>query len=459
MNNQQLWQAALGELELTLSKVNFTTWFRGTAISSYENSRIIISVPSAFAKSWLQEKYHQSILKTLRKFTEGDIKEILYKVESAKKPFQSITVVTQEEEIEQPTYQTAPDTQRGYVNEFGLNEKYTFDNFIVGTNNELAHAASQAAANNPGKTYNPLFLYGGVGLGKTHLLQAVGNRILKANPHFKVLYASCEKFTNDFITAVKRGQANEFQNKYRSVDLLLIDDIQFITGKEGTQEAFFHTFNALHQSDKQIVITSDRPPKSIATLEKRLLSRFEWGMIADISHPDLETRIAILEAKCQAKNYELGNEVMQFMAENIQENVRELEGALNRIMAQHELQGLLPNIDSVRKMLAGIKVSGQKKAMTATDLLEIVIDFYGISMEDLLGASRKKTLVIPRQIVMYLLREEMRKSFPQIGEELGGRDHTTAMHACDKITRLLQEDEQIKQEISSIKQRMYSHAS
>lgn len=457
MTNQQLWQAVLGELELTLSKANFTTWFRNTAISSYENDKVVISVPNTFTQTWLEKKYHQSILKTLRQLTDEGVKDVLYKVEVLRA---AAPVTERSTEPEPASYQPAatPAPQPAYMTEFGLNEKYVFHNFVVGKNNELAHAASQAVAKGPGQVYNPLFIYGGVGLGKTHLVQAIGNQILQANPDARILYASCEKFTNDFINAVRSGKANEFQEKYRNIDVLLIDDIQFITGKEGTQEAFFHTFNALHQNNKQIVITSDRPPKAIATLEARLQSRFECGLIADISHPDIETRLAILETKCQAKQFELDPEILQYMAENIHENIRELEGALNRIIAQHQLQDIPPTLESVRKMLAGMKVSGTKKALTPKQLLDTVSEFYGIQLADLLGASRKKALVVPRQIVMYLLREEMRKSFPQIGEELGGRDHTTAMHAYDKMTKLVEQDEQIKQEINTIKQQLYTQA-
>jgi chromosomal replication initiator protein len=460
MTNQQLWQAVLGELELTLSKANFTTWFRQTGISTYDNTRVVISVPNTFTQTWLEKKYHQSILKTLRKLTNNEIKEVLYKVEMIRVQV-SATQSERSAVIEAISSAPAPQQQeapRAYSNEFGINIKYIFDNFVVGKHNELAHAASQAVAKNPGQSYNPLFIYGGVGLGKTHLVQAIGNQVLIANPGAKILYASCEKFTNDFITAVKQGRANEFQQKYRGVDLLLIDDIQFITGKEGTQEAFFHTFNALHQNNKQIVITSDRPPKAIATLEQRLQSRFECGLIADISYPDIETRMAILETKCQEKEFELENEILQYLAEHIHENVRELEGALNRIIAQHQLQDIAPSLDSVKKMLTGIKFSGQKKAVTPRELIDIVTEFYGVPLPDILGVSRKKALVIPRQIIMYLLREEMRKSFPQIGEELGGRDHTTAMHAYDKVSRLIEQDEQIKQEINTLKQRLYSVA-
>ena len=458
MNNLQLWQAVLGELELSLSKANFTTWFRNTGISSFENDKVVISVPNTFTQTWLEKKYHQDILKTLRTLTEDGVRDVYYKVEMIRQQSQPAVIDRTEEVIDEVAAAVMAEPAKPYVNEFGINEKYRFGNFVVGKNNELAHAASQAVSKDPGNVYNPLFIYGGVGLGKTHLLQSIGNSVLQTNPDARILYASCEKFTNDFINAVRSGRANEFQQKYRNIDVLLIDDIQFITGKEGTQEAFFHTFNALHQNNKQIVITSDRPPKAIATLEARLQSRFECGLIADVSQPDVETRIAILETKCAAKNFELDDDILSFLADNIHENVRELEGALNRIIAQHQLQDTEPTLDSVKKMLAGMKISGSKKALTPKQLLDTVAEFYGITLPDLLGASRKKALVVPRQIVMYLLREEMRKSFPQIGEELGGRDHTTAMHAYDKVGRLVENDEQIKQEINTIKQQLYAQA-
>ena len=457
MTNQQLWQAVLGELELNISKANFTTWFRSTGISLYENQRVVVSVPNTFTLTWLEKKYAQSILKILRRLTNNDIKEVFYKVEMIR-VFPAAAAATMAAAPQPAIVTPKTEANRAYVNEFGLNDKYIFDNFVVGSHNELAHAASQAVAKTPGLTYNPLFMYGGVGLGKTHLVQAIGNHVLKNNPEAKILYASCEKFTNDFIHAVKQGRANEFQQKYRTVDVLLIDDIQFITGKEGTQEAFFHTFNALHQNNKQIVITSDRPPKAIATLEARLQSRFECGLIADITYPDLETRMAILETKCADKDFEIDQDILHFLADQIHENVRELEGALTRIVAQHELQNIRPTMDSVKKMLTGMKLSGQKRVVTPRELIEIVVEFYGLTLPEILGASRKKSLVVPRQIIMYLLREEMRKSFPQIGEELGGRDHTTAMHAYEKVCRLLGEDEQIKQEINALRQRMYAHA-
>ncbi|MCD4760389.1 chromosomal replication initiator protein DnaA, partial [bacterium] len=318
-----------------------------------------------------------------------------------------------------------------------------------------AQAAAQAAAQKPGEIYNPLFIYGGVGLGKTHLVQAVGNYILAKNPEKKILYINSEKFTNDFIFAIKSGQTDKFKARYRNIDVLLIDDIQFIAGKEQTQEEFFHTFNALHQNNKQIVISSDRPPKAIREIESRLISRFEWGMIADISFPDLETRMAILEIKCQAKGYDLDPKIIHYIAESIQENIRELEGALNRTIAFHQLNNTTPTLESVKSILGGISANPRKAGLTSKRLIRTITEFYDITLENLLGASRKKELVVPRQITMFLMREELKASYPNIGREIGGRDHTTAMHACIKITALIEVDERIKNDVLVLRQKIY----
>ncbi|MDD4271242.1 MAG: chromosomal replication initiator protein DnaA [Patescibacteria group bacterium] len=447
MNNEQLWQAILGEIELSLSRANFTTWFKNTFISSFENSRVIICVPNTFTKAWLEKKYHKEIANAFKNVGSGEIKEILYKVEAKKEP-------APDNFIKKLKIENIAENKPKIVNRFGLNNRYIFDSFIVGKNNELAHAACQAVAANPGHAYNPLFIYGGVGLGKTHLLQAIGHELSKKSD--KILYVSSEKFTNDYVQAVRNGQAKSFKDIYRNVDLLLIDDIQFMGGKDGTQEEFFHTFNELHQTNKQIVISSDRPPKAIPALEKRLLSRFEWGMIADVSSPDLETRIAILETKCREKNYKLDREILAYIANNITNNIRELEGALNRLIAYYEFNNSLPSIDSTKSILAGIISNFQSKSTTAKTIIEAAAKFFDINIKDLVGQSRKKELVVPRQIAMYLMRKEINASYPSIGQELGGRDHTTAMHAYNKIERECQEDEKIKQHVDSIKQVIYS---
>ncbi|MFA5188194.1 MAG: chromosomal replication initiator protein DnaA [Patescibacteria group bacterium] len=463
MNTQQIWQAVLGELELSLSKANFTTWFKGTFILEMDELTVIIGVPNAFTKNWLEKKYNTEILKALRELSEINFKEISFKVASKKnqasQALAEITKPTQnsfspERLTVEKSYSANPKDLPGLA--YGLNPKYTFSAFIVGKGNELARAAAQSVAATPGETYNPLFIYGGAGLGKTHLLQAIGHEIAKNYSKKKILYLTCEKFTNDFVNSVANGKAYNFKDLYRSVDVLLIDDIQFLAGKEGTQEEFFHTFNALHQNNKQIVLSADRPPKSIPALENRLLTRFEWGMIADISLPDYETRLAILETKALEKKYALDRAILNYLATNISSNIRELEGALNRIIAFHQLNAIPPTLESVKKILVGITTNLQKRSLIPKDIILAVSNFYDVKLEDLLGKCREKKLVNPRQIAMFLLREEIKSSFPTIGQELGGRDHTTAMHAIHKIQNDYDNDEKTRREIEQIKQRLYT---
>jgi len=438
-------------LELSISKANFTTWFKNTFISSYENGQVAIGVPNTFTKSWLENKYHKEILKSLQNATGDQVREVTYKVESTHR--QEQTVSSTPPAASQPPAGKQTDNHNG----FGLNARYTFANFVVGKSSELAHAACQAVAQRPGEVYNPLFIYGGAGLGKTHLLQAIAHEILKNSPKKKVVYVTCEKFTNEFIRAISQGNGESFKEHYRNADLLLIDDIQFLAGKEGTQEEFFHTFNALHQQNKQIVISSDRPPKAIPALENRLISRFEWGMIADIAQPDFETRVAILNAKCQEKSYPLSREIITAIATGVQSNVRELEGALNRIMAYHQLNNTPPTVESVKNIITSLsRYQKRDGAITSKQIISVIASFFEISTGDLLGASRKKELVVPRQIAMFLMREEAKASYPAIGQELGGRDHTTAMHAYEKIKKAFDDDEKIRQDISLIRQRLYN---
>lgn len=459
MNTNELWQVVLGELELTLSKANFTTWFKNTFIVSFEDDAVIIGVPNLFTHAWLEKKYHKQIIQSLQNHTSSRVKNVSYRVDSQPTEPQQITIEEPEpaEATPQPIYQyhvQQPTTQQR-SGEFSLNTKYIFNSFVVGKQNELAHAAAQAVSNQPGGVYNPLFIYGGVGLGKTHLLQAVGNELLRKNPNTRILYVTCERFTNDFINAVRSGQARDFKNRYRNVDVLLVDDIQFITGKEGTQEEFFHTFNQLYQNNKQIVISSDRPPKAIPALENRLVSRFECGMMADVGSPDFETRVAILETKCKEKSYQVTREILHHIASIVQSNVRELEGALNKIIAFHQFKNLSPTIDTVKPILTSFNPTTTKKNITPRHLIHTVAQYFEIKIEELLGKSREKRLAFPRQIVMYIMREEMKSSYPSIGMELGGRDHTTAMHAYDKISTCLEEDEKLQHDIELIKQRLY----
>ncbi len=452
MDAKQLWEAILGELELNLSKANFTTWFKNTFILQIEEQEIVVAVPNAFTKAWLEKKYHKYITDALKNVTDKNYSRVNYVVETKEKPVQPAN---------QPTIQfnhseTKVTSQQNTNNKVGLNPKYTFQSFVVGKGNELAHAACLAVAKKPGEVYNPLFIYGGVGLGKTHLMQAVGNYILETSPQKKVLYVTSEKFTNDFIQLVQQGEAKKFKEKYRSIDVLLVDDIQFLAGKEQTQEEFFHTFNALHQENKQIIISSDRPPKAIPALEQRLISRFEWGMIVDVNAPDLETRMAIIISKMKEKNLSLSDNIVRIIATTVQNNVRELEGILNKIIAFHQLNNTPPTEESVKSIVVSLSASAKRGHITPKKIINTVAEYFDIENEGLVGNSRKKELVVPRQIVMFLMREELNASYPNIGQELGGRDHTTAMHACNKISREIENDEKISRDIEMIKQKLYN---
>jgi len=397
-------------------------------------------------------KYNKKICKALENILNKKIDTVIYKVELKKNTTNNQTshskrIKEDYKKTETPKNHLA--LSQNNINRFGLNSKYVFENFIVGKSNELAYAACQAVVKRLGEAYNPFFIYGGVGLGKTHLLQAIGNAASEKTD--KILYITSEKFTNNYIQSIQSGRAKEFKNLYRNVDLLLVDDVQFMGGKDGTQEEFFHTFNDLQQGNKQIVLTSDRPPKSIPAIEKRLISRFESGMVADIGKPDIETKIAILERKSGEKNFILDKEVIEYIASTIKNNVRELEGALNRVLAHHDLMNVNPTIESVKTVLSDLVVDIQSRSLTPKNIIEAVIKYYDITQKDLLGKGRKQELVKPRQIAVYLMRKELNTSYPSIGQELGGRDHTTAMHAYNKIDKEIKENEKTKQEINSIK--------
>lgn len=470
MNTIELWQAVLGELELSLSKANFTTWFKSTFISEITEHSLTIGVPNMFTLTWLEKKHAREIIKSVQEHTGGNIKHIAFRVETRQIPAQLVPVVgkTEPQPVfiqpqEQPT-QTPKDffteqpseVQENRTGEFSLNGKYCFETFIVGKQNELAHAAAQAVSSQPGGVYNPLYIYGGVGLGKTHLLQAIGNELLRKNPNLRILYITCERFTNDYVSALRTGKMNDFKNRYRMVDTLLIDDIQFLGGKESTQEEFFHTFNQLFQNNKQLVFSSDRPPKAIPSLEARLSSRLEQGMMADVGSPDFETRVAILESKCREKVYQIEHDILNHIASVVQTNVRELEGALNKVIAFHQFKNVRPTLDTVKPILTSFQPSSLKKNITPKQLIHTVSIYFDIRIEDLLGKSREKKLAFPRQIIMYLMREEMKSSYPSIGNELGGRDHTTAMHAYEKISECLTGDEKLQHDLELIKQRLYT---
>lgn len=462
MTNQELWQSALGEIELNISKANFVTWFRHTAILDKKDSQVVLGVPSGFAKEWLQNKYCKLILKALRNISP-EIKEVDYIIQAN---LNSVIQKTNQEVVKAPTKKTqstTPSQNQSTFQEFeidqetNLNPRYTFDSFIVGSHNELAYAAAQAVANNLGSLYNPLFIYGLVGLGKTHLIQSIGNEIVKKNKNRKVKYVSSDKFTAELIDSLHKGKIEQFKELYQKIDLLIIDDIQFLSGKEKTQEEFFHTFNALYQKNKQIIISSDRPPKAIATLEERLRSRFEGGMIADISYPDLETRMAILKSKIsqQSTEIKIDNDALVYIADNVSRNIRELEGALNKVLAFSRINNGVVSKDSVKKILGAI-ISAPKKNINYKTIISTVSEYYEITEGELINKCRRKDVVFPRQIVMFLMREELKNSFPFIGEKLGGRDHTTVMYACDKLNKEILINETLQQDINTIKDKLYS---
>ncbi len=451
MEKEKIWNIVLSELELLISKANFKTWLQSTYILEIKNDgkSVIIAVPNSFAKSWLEKKYHKHILEALRGAMDDNVEEIVYKVETGEGKEDLRTNIAR---ISIPEGKNQSNTE----NNHGLNPRYTFKNFIVGEGSELANAACQAVCKNPGKKYNPLFIYGGVGLGKTHLLQAVGHEVLKKNPKAKLFYTNAEEFTNEFIKAIGNGTMEKFKNFYRSLKIFLIDDIQFMAGKERTQEEFFHTFNALYQEERQIVIASDRPPKEIPALQDRLTSRLTWGLIADVAPPGLETRIAILKAKCRERNCVLDSKILEYLATHVQNNVRELEGALNKLIAYYEFHQTELTLDVVKNILNTLNSKPKTGFIHPKQLIETVASFYGLDVAKMVGPSRKKEFVVPRQIAMYLMRKEINASFPFIGKELGKRDHTTAMHAYDKIKSAVDKDAKTKREIDLIKERLYN---
>jgi len=458
MTNEQLWQAVLGEVELSVSKAGFTTWFKNTFVISKDKGNVFIAVPNGFAKEWLEKKYHKYIFKALEDIL-GEIKNVRYIIKTAA-PIQRMGGQAKKSSTAGSSLVdgviSSPNKPVIGGLRSSLNPNYAFENFIVGSNNELAHAACVAVSKNPGKVYNPLFIYGGVGLGKTHLLQSIGNEIIKNDPEKKVRYASSEKFTNELVLAIKNKGTNAFKDVYREIDILIIDDIQFIAGKDKTQEEFFHTFNTLYEKGKQIILSSDRPPKAIPELEERLRSRFEGGMIADVSFPDLETRLAILKFKAEEKNFEIPDESLKYIASHIQKNIRELQGALNRVIASCQFHRLTPDINNTKKILADLIANPIKKAITPKEIITTVASFYDISARDLIKKGRKKEIVKPRQIAMYLMRSETNVSYPNIGERLGGRDHTTVMHAVEKIKEDLETNKILEQEVRLIKEKLYA---
>lgn len=460
MTNEELWQAALGEIELSISKANFITWFKNTSIASIKDGHVVISVPNGFAKEWLENKYNLYILRSLKNVLE-EVKSVscCIAVNNENSPSSSFNKESsmRVDAVLPPKKGTFIKEKKSTINlENNLNPKYTFENFVVGSSNELAKAACFAVSENVGRVYNPLFIYGEVGLGKTHLIQSIGNKILEINPNLQVKYISSERFTSDLIDSIKNQKISEFKEYYQKIDLLIIDDIQFISGKEKTQEEFFHIFNYLYQLNKQIVLSSDRAPKAIQILEERLRSRFEGGMIADVSKPDFETRLAILKKKVSQDKIDISEEALEFIATNIKNNIRELEGALNRISVSAELSKKSLDLAYTKQILSGIISSGKKKGINHNHILKTVSDFYEIDPKDLITKNRRQEVVKPRQIVMFLMRTELQFSYPGIGSKLGGRDHTTAIHAYEKISKAIEIDEKLNEEINHIKDLLYT---
>jgi chromosomal replication initiator protein len=488
MDAKQVWRAALGELQVTLSPANFETWLRDTALVEVDDTRFRISVPNGFAKDWLESRYRSLISQTLGRivgygvqvdFVVGTTEPATDGTDgagdtaadghddangrvavgpglSARPEAPSAPMRPASVPAPSPQVRVEPTRVGGEGGASNINARYTFSNFIVGSANRLAHAASLSVAERPGHAYNPLFLYGGVGLGKTHLMHAIGNQVMAKFPRKRVVYATSEKFTNEFITSIQQGKIDEFRARYRRIDLLLIDDIQFIADKERTQEEFFHTFNAIHEDGKQIVLSSDRPPKAILTLEERLRSRFEGGLIADLTAPDLETRIAILRAKAEEGAVPISSDVIEFIARKVVSNIRELEGALNRIVAYASMGAMPISIELAQAVLSNVLYNPKKRQITPERIAKAVSEYYGVGLDALKGQKRDKAIVVPRQIAMFLMREETDVSLLRIGAELGNRDHSTVLHACDKITRESAGNDELRREIAAVRELIYA---
>lgn len=451
MTNNDLWQSVLAQMQFHISKANFATWFQNTEIITKDSGKIIISVPNAFSKEWLSNKYNKLILKIIREADDSvrDL-EFVIKPQPLKNALAKTLSDSEKNETEQLRFEEFKINK-----ETNLNPRYTFENFVVGSFNELAHAAALAVSDNPGFTYNPLFIYGGVGLGKTHLIQAIGNKISDNPRKKKVRYISSEKFVSDIVSAIRSNNIENFKNNLSSIDVLIIDDVQFLAGKNKTQEEFFHAFNSLYEKNKQIVLSSDRPPNAIPELEERLRSRFEGGMIADVSLPDYETRLVILKNKVQEKKIDLPEDITEYIAQNVKKNIRELEGALNRLLIYYKINNSTPNLETAKKLLKGFifspfDVANYKK------IIETVAKFYNLEEKNLFDPTRRKEIVKPRQIAMFLLRRELKYSFPAIARKFGGKDHTTAIYAYKKILQENEENNKLTEELNLIKQRIYS---
>lgn len=458
MQENALWQAVLGEIELSVSRGNFMTWFKNTKLIRSKDNIVVVGVPNVFVKNQLERKFNDLILKVLAK---NGLKpeRVEYKIHTGMSPHLNRDTEAvlrnpgdsnkQPEPVDTLSDRSTPSYRQG------LNERYTFENFVVGASNELAYAACQAIVKKPGNKYNPIFIYGGVGLGKTHLIQAVGNSILASKPKYRVVYASTEQFVREFVDALRfKKNTTDFAKFYRSADVLIVDDVQFLAGKERVQEEFFHTFNSLYQANKQIILSSDKPAKDIPTLEERLGSRFNLGLALDMQNPDFETRCAILQSKSTAQNVELPQEVAEFLAGQVQSNVRELEGSLNQVLAYCEMRGIEPTVQAVSAMFETGRA--RPKHLSARHIIERTAKYFHISMEEILGPKRDKDIVVPRQVAMYMLRSELHLSFPKIAHELGRKDHTTAIHSIDKIEKELGYETPIRQHVNELRGILYA---
>ena len=446
MKPDRVWSATLGELQLQMTHATFDTWLRESRLLKYKDGTFVIAVKNGYAKDWLQNRLLATIKRTLVRQAGQpvEVKFVVWSEEPKKRLDESAPLLNLPASGPTPTPTLHPAS---------LNPRYTFDNFVVGQGNRLAHAASMAVADSPGGAYNPLFLYGGVGLGKTHLLNAIGHACQAES--LSVLYITSEEFTNDLIEAIRRQTTDRFREKYRTVDVLLVDDVQFIAGKESTQEEFFHTFNTLHGTGKQLVLSSDRAPKAMSTLEERLCSRFEWGLIADIQPPGLETRIAILRSKAAGYDARVADEILVLIASQIHSNIRELEGALNRVIALSTLTDQPLTVE-----IAEVAVSNllpRHRNLTPDQILETVARHFGLELGALQGKSRTQSIARPRQIAMYLIREETGSSLPKIGGLLGGRDHTTVLYGCERIADLIEKDAKLRRSILRLRQQLYDN--
>jgi chromosomal replication initiator protein len=452
----EVWRATLGEIEVSLSRGSFITWFKNTALLKIDDGLCVVGVTNVFIKQHLEKKYNDLIKETLQK--QGvKVERIEYKMMPANTRVEVDLPDNKESQAtnsNQLSNNLRAAESHSALDRQSLNEKYTFDNFVVGDGNELAFAACQAVAAQPGTKYNPLYLYGGVGIGKTHLIQAVGNALQVRNPDAKILYIATEQFVREFVQSLRSRTAASFANKYRSADVLIVDDVQFLAGKDKIQEEFFHTFNTLHQADKQIIMSSDKPPRDIAMLEDRLKSRFAGGMSIDMQAPDYETRCAIIQTKAESHQADLEQEVIEYLASSVTSNVRELEGALNQILAWCDVRGLTPTVSIASSLLQVNKT--RPKHLSAKQIIERTAKHFQIPIDDIIGPKRDKDIVVPRQVAMYILHEELRLSYPKIAKELGRKDHTTAMHSVRKIAQESQVDAALRGAITEIKEHLYA---